>query len=135
MRNERDWIIPRGRLRAALLGVVALMAVAAPARSTVADRRIDIRGRITSLESAKADTGPKQLLGAILVEGVKDDDTSYDKAHVRIRSDTDVVAADGQPMQFAELAVGMMVEVGFSGPVAESYPVQASAAWVQVVTP
>jgi hypothetical protein len=135
MRTEPACRVPRCRRRIVLLGVAILLAIAAPGNRAVANRHADIRGRIASIEPVKSAPGRTDVLGVILVDGVKHDDTSYDKASIRIRSDTEMVGADGQSVQFADLAVGVSVEVGFTGPVAESYPVQASAAWLRVVTP
>ena len=50
------------------------------------------------------------------------------KAEVRITDETKVLDRDGRPMAEAPLSVGMRVRVWFSGPVAESFPIQATAA-------
>jgi len=61
----------------------------------------------------------------------------YDKASVTVTDDTTWYRRDGggfvtiERPQVAELE-GKTVEVQFTGPVAESYPVQATAGWVIV---
>lgn len=58
-----------------------------------------------------------------------------DKAQVAVTGETDLFGADGTKLDGAEeLAVGQTVRVWFTGPVAESYPVQGTAAAVQVVS-
>lgn len=83
----------------------------------------DIRGRITRIDTS-----------SILVEGSLESDTRYDRASVRITGDTKIVRTrGGETVPFAELEVGDLVEASFTGAVAESYPVQATAAEVVVL--
>lgn len=85
----------------------------------------DIRGRITRIDAGAS---------SILVEGSLESDTRYDRASVRITGDTKIVRTrGGETVPFAELEVGDLVEASFTGPVAESYPVQATAAEVVVL--
>ncbi len=82
-----------------------------------------IRGTITSI------TPGADGLGSMLVEGAVADGTSVDKASVNVTKKTEVLyeGADGwSRYTFAELGVGDTVAVWFTGPVAESYPVQAT---------
>lgn len=82
-----------------------------------------IRGTITSI------TPGADGLGSMLVEGEVADGTSFDKASVNVTKKTEVLyeGADGwSRYSFGELAVGDTVAVWFTGPVAESYPVQAT---------
>lgn len=65
-------------------------------------------------------------LGTILVEGSGE----YDKASVTISASTTMlreVEGGYERATFEDLQAGMAVDVWFTGPVAESYPVQASA--------
>ena len=62
------------------------------------------------------------------MEGVKGYD--YDKASIRITDKTKIQIQDGKLVKdgkFEDLMKGGKVSVWFSGPVAESYPVQAMA--------
>lgn len=75
-------------------------------------------------------------LGSVLVEGPTGASAAYDKASVNITASTTLLRkiADGyEGVSFADLDVGMRVDVWFTGPVAESYPVQATADAVVVV--
>ncbi|GIP32088.1 DUF3221 domain-containing protein [Paenibacillus sp. J2TS4] len=119
--------------------------------------RIDIRGSITDIYSVEKDesqahTGDGKiknpdtpvsssdspdertlhpdLLGTVTVEGKLEQDTSYDKAGISIRKSTKIYKKAGGKLvaaHFKDLQAGSEVEVTFTGPVAESYPVQAIA--------
>lgn len=117
----------------ALCALLAVGLIAAVALCGCAERPPSeppsIRGTITSL--TLPETGPG---GSILVEGQKASDTQYDKASVSITGDTRIFDADGRPgLSIGDLAEGMPVEVWFTGPVAESYPVQAQADAIRVL--
>lgn len=91
----------------------------------------DIRGRITELHRSATGEPP---LGSIRVEGALEADTRHDKASIRITRDTKIVKGrGGQRMPFNSLTVGTLVEATFIGPVAESYPVQATASEVVIL--
>lgn len=85
-----------------------------------------IMGRITSIDQA----GEK--IGSIRVEAEPADSAGSPKAVARITQGTKVVTAGGQGSEFGALEVGQWVRVWFSGPVMESYPVQATAATVMI---
>ena len=85
-----------------------------------------ISGRITSVDRA----GEK--IGSIRVEAQPADSAGSDKAVARIGQGTTVVGVGGTVTDFDELKVGQWVRVWFSGPVAQSYPVQASASAVAI---
>lgn len=89
-----------------------------------------IRGEVTS---AELDADAEGDAGSILVEGEIEEDTSFDKASVRITQDTQVFAEDGTLAAAGDISVGQRVEVWFTGPVAESYPVQATASDVRIL--
>ncbi|MBO8173058.1 MAG: hypothetical protein H0Z33_14355 [Bacillaceae bacterium] len=72
----------------------------------------------------------REILGSMLVEGEAADNNMYDKAMVRVTPQTRLFAKKGDelvPISIEDLTVGDLVEVTFTGPVAESYPVQATA--------
>lgn len=92
---------------------------------------VDIRGRIT--EHHRSATGEPPV-GSIRVEGELTADTRHDKASIRITRDTKIFKGrGGQRMPFNSLTVGTLVEATFIGPVAESYPVQATASEVVIL--
>ncbi len=91
----------------------------------------DIRGVITSISDGSGD-----VVGSVRIEGMIDEDTTYDKAVVRVEGDTLLFRQVGNAMMevtFADLTVGQTVEAWFTGPVAESYPVQVKASQIVIV--
>lgn len=106
-------------------------APAAPAAPEETPAAADIRGRVT--EHHRSATGEPPL-GTIRVEGTLEGGTRYDKASVRITRDTVIVKGrGGRRMPFNSLTVGALVEATFTGPVAESYPVQATASEIVIL--
>jgi len=91
-------------------------------------RRVDIRGRVTALHPDRSGAG------TVLIEGLKEPDTSYDKAGLRVTARARLVNHAGEKVSIAYLRVGQRVEARFTGPVAESYPVQAIAAEIRILS-
>ena len=92
----------------------------------------DIRGRVTQITTM----GPDVTLSGIAVEGDAEDDTGYSSAWVRINQSTTIrwsTPGDAATATIAELEPGMRVEVRFSGAVALSDPVQATAAEITII--
>lgn len=91
---------------------------------------VGIKGIITSVTISE---DPASSLATILVEGTPEENTGLvsDKASVTLTKDT--VLVQGSEKKFFEssdlelLQVGQGVEIVFTGPVAESYPVQGGA--------
>jgi predicted small lipoprotein YifL len=75
--------------------------------------------------------------GTLLIESDAPAPGQYDAASVRVSEETVLLAreADGTYalIGFDRLAVGLSVEAWFVGPVAESYPVQATAGTLVVL--
>ena len=93
----------------------------------------DIRGAITSISDGSGD-----VIGSVRIEGATGQGTTYDKAVVRVESDTRILRGAGDvvalsEVTFADLQVGQTVEAWFTGPVAESYPVQAKASQIVIL--
>ena len=91
----------------------------------------DIRGVITSITGGSGD-----VTGSVRIEGAIDQDTAYDKAVVRVEGDTRIFRQAGNALMevtFSDLTVGQTVEAWFTGPVAESYPVQVKASQIVIV--
>ncbi len=89
--------------------------------SEVKTQEIDIVGRVTSING-----------NSILVEFLREDkeSTKYDKASVSIVKDTEitkVVNNEGKNAKKEDINLGDEVSIIFTGAVAESYPVQATA--------
>lgn len=84
-----------------------------------------IKGMITQLNNNGENT-------VILVEGKKEDGSTYDKARVTINKDTKIYEKDNE-ISAKDLRLHMYIEVYYNGAVAESYPVQMGADKVVVV--
>jgi len=72
----------------------------------------------------------------VLVEENPDEQYGSGKASVEITAETTISRQQGQDLVSVtpdDLEAGQRVEVAFSGPVAESYPVQATAASVTIL--
>lgn len=127
------------RARAAFAALAVLAAVVAggcggstaqPAPSATAPPSIPagITGTIHQL-TTDADSGQTVIL-------VVDDGAiqgAVDRASVKVTSDTVVWMLKGGTGTAADLGAGQMVSVWFDGPVAESYPVQATAADIRIL--
>src|SRR5262245_18936386 len=89
----------------------------------------DIRGTVTRLSRAGGE-GQKRIIGKVLIEGRKETDTHVDKAYVSVTSETRFFIShykERKSASFNDLKEGQLVEANFTGPVMESYPVQATA--------
>ena len=96
--------------------------------------RADIRGLVTSVSRA----GGGKALGSILVEGEIEKDTSFDKASITVTPDTRIYVSRGGGLEdaaFDSLKIGQKAQATFTGPVAESYPVQAVASRIEILDP
>lgn len=85
----------------------------------------DVRGIITGISDRSV-----RIERRITVE------TEFDAANLRIEGDTDIlrsVDGDLENASFDDLAVGQPVEAWITGPVAESYPIQAKAARIVIL--
>ena len=85
------------------------------------------------VKTASAGSNDAAVGAFLVVQGVGD----YDKASVAVTADTAWYRANGDKVEpieapAAAALIGRRVEVQFTGAVAESYPVQATAGWVVV---
>lgn len=112
--------------------VLALMACAAGTNAGSAD----IRGTITSIDPVNPEGRASDVVGSVLIEGSIEADTQVDKASVTITRATRILRQEGEgrrAVTFEALEVGQRVQARFTGPVAESYPVQATAAEIVIL--
>ena len=119
------------RLGGMALVLALLWACAGPSRSVdseqadpnelMASSEPSIRGRITASEGS-----------SVLVEENPDEQPGSAKAYVRLGPATVIRLDDRTPGTHADLKVGDSVSVWFIGPVAESYPVQATAGAIRI---
>ena len=116
--------------KAILLILVAILCFSIIGCTRLDDKTntIDIRGIVTQITIDNEE-------GSILVEGKVEDDTRYDKANIHVTKDT-IIQKDSLSKSFklSDIQMGDKVEVVFKGPVAESYPVQASADIIRIIT-
>ncbi len=122
-----DW-----RRLATLCAVVSLLVVAAAVLAGCGTPKppSEAPGIVGKMESAeKLDGGEWSIL---VVGGKQASGAVSDKASCRITGDTTIVDTAGTEMDPTELSVGDTVAVWFTGAVAESYPVQGTAAYIEV---
>jgi hypothetical protein len=107
--------------------------------------RVDIRGLVTDIQKIDAQNSGNlafgRAIGSILVEGAIEDDTAFDKARLRVTDKTRIFQqerGERHAVTFDSLNIGEVlakVEVQFTnGPVAESYPIQATAAEIVILS-
>lgn len=89
---------------------------------------IGIRGEIKEIYK----TEDELSVTGILVEGEVQDDTMYDSGNITIDDNTEIYMGE-EKISTEELETGLMVEVVFDGPVAESYPVQGTAKKITII--
>ncbi len=97
---------------------------------------VSIRGSVTTIHLISS-RPVRDILGSISVEGVKQDDTLFDSATVTVARSTrfSLRTENGmRPMTFDDLREGDRIEAMFTGRVAESYPVQATAKHIVILT-
>ena len=132
MRHSRSIPIKAAVLAlGAALALVLLSACTSDGDAATGTIGPDIRGAITSVTDGSGD-----VVGSVRIEGAIDEDTSYDKAVVRVENDTSIYRQVGNALMeitFAELTEGQTVVAWFTGPVAESYPVQVKASQIVIV--
>lgn len=115
------------RARVYVSGILALMLVWVVGTSGCAPR---VPKRDASISGTIVSLSPTDDGGSVSVEAPAPSAAGYDKAWVRITRDTTLLrqtSGDPATIEFADLAVGQHVDVWFTGAVAESYPVQATA--------
>ncbi len=119
----------------ALMMTALMLALLFAAGSCQADPDLDdpdIRGSVEGFSTSQSDG---DVVGFILIAGAVEPDTVYDRALVTVTGDTKVYRREEGRLiraQFTELHHGAAVEAWFTGPVAESDPVQATAATIVI---
>ncbi len=87
----------------------------------------DITGRVTHISQAKDGI-------VMLVEADEPKTGQYDKASVRVGKETSIIKDNtGDVLSYSDIKTEDMVQIVFEGPVAESYPIQASALSVFII--
>ena len=123
--------------RTHLLPAVLALVVAVPTRADEKEKeKVSIRGMPASVNPANDEDKKAGILGTVLMEGRKDKDTEYEKAMVKVTRATRIfqqVGRELKPASFADLKPGVKMEIQFQGPVAESFPVQATAGKIVIL--
>lgn len=110
-----------------LLLTILLLSLLLFACSKNSSETIDIRGEVKEIYM-----GIEGLaMEGFLVEGEVHQDTIYDSASVTINKDTKIYK-DGTKSSLEEIEEGIVVEVIFEGPVAESHPIQGVAKEIRI---
>lgn len=94
----------------------------------------DIIGEVKKIETVKGDG--TDVIGRLLIEGSRKGNTAVDRATVTVTNKTRIleqVGNDLKPSKLSSIVVGQPVEARFTGPVAESYPVQAAAGEIVIL--
>ena len=119
----------RGRVLIALTSAVSLVVASACGQQPAEIPRgpASIAGRVTAVQRSG------ERIGSIRVESQPGDSAGSPKAVVRVGQRTGVTGPPGAvAADFNALRVGQWVRVWFTGPVRESYPVQADAQHVAI---
>ncbi len=111
--------------RLALVAVIAsLLGADKVEPDPVKPPKADIRGEVKSVAAVDA----KAFIGRMMIDGKKEADTMYDKASVTVLRGAKIkkwVGGKAAEAKFEDIKVGCKIQCVFTGPVAESYPVQA----------
>jgi len=123
-----------------LTGVIVFAVLMVVNCSAQTDRRssgYDIRGRVTSVNQEGSSQNPK-LRARLTVEAGRETSKPHDRAVVFITDGTrlyDQREARREPATLDALRVGQQVVVRFTGEVLLSYPLQAAAGEIVILTP
>jgi uncharacterized protein DUF3221 len=107
------------------LPITLMLLLALTIRADAQDKPPHIHGLADKVKASADGKG-----GSIYVEAPKGAKFAYDKAMVRVNDKTRIQKMNGKLVEdatFAEIKNGTKVSIWFTGPVAESYPVQATA--------
>ena len=113
-----------------------MLVLALTIRASAQEAKPDIHGPADKVTAANDATKKNGILGSMLIETPKDAKFAYDKAFVRVNNKTKIQKMNGKLVEdakFEEIRNGVKVSVWFTGPVAESYPVQATAGRILIL--
>ena len=94
-------------------------------------------GRILEITQATQADRDRGILGYALVDGGKGTGQGKDRARLTLRDDSLILAQEGTSrleVAFSALSIGQKVEGRISGPVMESYPIQATASGIMILS-
>ena len=118
------------------LPLLALLALGCTTRIFMPDRPPDVTGVVTAVRAIDPEApNAGEQLGTIRVEENPADSSGSAKYDLRLTRETIIIVSPGEvtnPGTFAQILTGQRVEAWITGPVAESYPAQATASHVVV---
>ena len=108
--------------------ITALVSIVALSGCTATRPKGDpaLQGVVTSVSGS----GAQRTIMVVYGEGLDLTKSAYDAASVAVTKDTVIL---GTATTADDLVVGTVVNVWFTGPVRESYPVQATASYVETL--
>ena len=117
--------------------LVCALSIAAACATKVAlpSRDPEVRGVVTAVTPAAAGESGDQPLGTLRIEENPADSSGSAKWVLSITGNTIVLVRPGEvtePASFERLVIGQRVEAWITGPVRESYPMQATASHLLV---
>lgn len=95
-----------------------------------------IGGTIASIHQTDTQRSEKGIIGSILIERDIEKETYLDKISARITDKTKIFEQKGQDrhsVKFEQLEIGQNVQVQFTGPFLESYPIKATASVIVIM--
>jgi hypothetical protein len=96
--------------------------------------KADVRGKVESAFGVKE----RGVVGRLLIKGVKEADTAYDQAWVKVTTATKLYRFSGgkrAAAAFSDVKTGDRAQAVFTGPVVEGAQPQATASEVMVIEP
>jgi len=115
-----------------MLSALALCMTAVALLGCTSSVPAETPGITGSITYAALNQTPPPLASITVEGGPQPDGAVSDKAVVAVTEKTAVFDAEGGRTDVTALRVGQQVKVWFTGPVAESYPVQGAASAIQI---
>lgn len=118
-----------------LLAVALAIGAACATKVALPTREPEVRGVVTAVTPADAGETGSERLGTLRVEENPADSSGSAKWVLTITGNTIVLMRPGEmtePASFQRLVIGQRVDAWVTGPVAESYPMQATASHLLV---
>lgn len=118
-----------------LLALALVTSAVCATKVALPTREPEVRGVVTAVTPADAGETGSERLGTLRVEANPADSSGSAKWVLTITGNTIVLMRPGEmtePASFQRLVIGQRVDAWVTGPVAESYPMQATASHLLV---
>ncbi len=126
MKNKLKIIIPIALIIILAIVIITLYIINKDKTTQASNSTTNIRGVVKTVN-----INNDNKAGSIYVEGSIGPESQYDKATIRITEQTSIVK-DDKDVKISDINVGDIVQVTFTGAVAESYPIQAVASYISI---